>query len=369
MRLLLLPRLQAVHLAHLHGQHRHIGADDHAHGQAVARIGDESGPLACFVGWQLVFHEVEVLREVDEPIELFDRRSEARADAEGSKVFGLHSLGAHGNRAQGIAVDPEADTLLDAQLLVHLEAWGRANGLDQHITSNLSALLCVQVAFGQPLHVILYDLHEPIPPCEEVDICHTEDGLLLEVSEGPVLVSGDRVASPDIEPYEVVHLLEALTQDVPGNGPGQVAHQPRDHLHAAEIPRAAHHPNLLATMLDQGTHVLDGERPVSIQHRHLLPCLFVVHLVEGAVLNVAAEIFLAGDVDGVGNVQEAGPGKHSGADLHPAITGRIIGRDVLAGVRPILDWFHLLHQQVEHGMLVQPVLPGRLSYHRHDLVL
>mmetsp|Transcript_48169 Transcript_48169/g.148681 ORF Transcript_48169/g.148681 Transcript_48169/m.148681 type:complete len:547 (+) Transcript_48169:382-2022(+) len=366
-RLPLFPGLERVCLAHFGGQSREVRAQRHAHGQPVRGLRHVGRPLARLVFGQLVVDGPPILWPIEEPVAHLDAGRKAGPHAEGAKVLGLHALGPELDEPLRVAVDPGADDLLDAKLLVDLEARFRTDSLDEDLCVDLLAFFRVDALVAYALDLVHDASHQVVVAREEVDVGDTKDGLLRDLGEGPLGVRVHSVRTPDVEAHEIVHLREGIQQDRRGHRRLLAPHQPRGALRPAEVPGAAEHVALLAPVLDERPHVLDGERAVAVERADLACAQVVVDLVEGAVLQVAAELVLPGEVDHVGEVQEAGPGADEAHHHHAAVplllvAPKLVGRHVLHGVRPVLG-HELLHLAVEHAVLVEVVLPGVLPHH------
>mmetsp|Transcript_79864 Transcript_79864/g.209720 ORF Transcript_79864/g.209720 Transcript_79864/m.209720 type:complete len:227 (+) Transcript_79864:882-1562(+) len=173
---------------------------------------------------------------------------------------------------------------------------------------------------------------------------------------------------PHVEADEVVHLLEGLQHDRGRHVLLHVADEPGRDLRAAEVPRAAHDVDLGCLLLHQRADVLDGEGPVAVDDARLALALRVVGPVEGAVLDVAAEVVFAVELHLVELVEEARPDVHRAGDEEAAVVLAVVGRHVLHGVVPLLRR-GLLDRRVEHRVLVQAVLLCALAHHHEDLML
>mmetsp|Transcript_28947 Transcript_28947/g.65647 ORF Transcript_28947/g.65647 Transcript_28947/m.65647 type:complete len:689 (-) Transcript_28947:2-2068(-) len=371
-RLPLLPRLEPVRLPHLGAESWDVATERHAHGQSVGRGNHIGRPDVRLVPGQLVVDQPPVLRVVQEPIALLDRGSEAWPNAEGAEVLGLHALRPQVDEPQGVAVDPSADNLLDAQLLVNLEAGLRANGLDEHLGVHLLTLLGVDALVADPLHLVDYALHDAIVAGEEVDVRHAENRLLRNLREGSLGVRVHRVRIPDVKADEVVHLGKRLQQHRRRNRSWLTPNKPGGHLRPAEIPGSADHVAFLTPVLNKGSHVLDGEGTMAVESAHPVYTQVVIDLVERAVLHVASELVLPWELNHVGQVQETGPSAHEADHHHAAISvllvlPELVRGNVLHGVGPVLrgELFHLV---VEQGVLVQPMFPGVLPHHVQERV-
>mmetsp|Transcript_79610 Transcript_79610/g.225373 ORF Transcript_79610/g.225373 Transcript_79610/m.225373 type:complete len:455 (-) Transcript_79610:84-1448(-) len=258
--------------------------------------------------------------------------------------------------------------LLDAQDLVDLEARDGPDGLDETLGLDLLALLRVRAQTGQSLDLVDDALHQPVVACQEVDVGDAEHGLLRDVRERVVRVRLNGVGRPDVEVDEVVHLLEALQQDIPGDGEVALADHPRHDFHAAEVPLAAHDDNLFDSMLDQGTDIFYCERAMAVEDNDLTFRLGVVDSAVRGVLDVSIEDIFPRKLERPQVVQVPGPcHDRGGHEQLPGVVGvrRQGCQRVVGEARQDLD---LLHRQVEHGLLVQPVLRGLVSEHPEQLV-
>mmetsp|Transcript_23048 Transcript_23048/g.62829 ORF Transcript_23048/g.62829 Transcript_23048/m.62829 type:complete len:450 (-) Transcript_23048:455-1804(-) len=364
MRLLLLLGLLSVHERRLLVEHGQAGVDGHEHRQEVGGIRDVTGPVVGLPPRQLRLDGGPVLGVVDEPAHELRGGREAGARAEGAEVARLHEHAVAADGPQGVAVGPDAHHLLEAEVLVDLEARGSPDRLQNDLDVELPHLLGVRHMVGEALDLIDDNLHQAIVAGEEVDIGDAEDGLLRDLREAarPVRLHGER--PPDVEADEVVHQLEAVQHDRTRNGELGLAHHPRHDLHAAHVPLAADYEDLLAAVLHDRPHVLDRESAMAVDDALLPLALLVVDLVKGASLYVPTKVILAREVELVGLDEVPRPREHRAHQHDAAVAIGLIHGHVLNGVVGPSPRLHALHGGVEHHLLVQPVLACALPEHQ-----
>mmetsp|Transcript_125170 Transcript_125170/g.279713 ORF Transcript_125170/g.279713 Transcript_125170/m.279713 type:complete len:202 (+) Transcript_125170:674-1279(+) len=196
---------------------------------------------------------------------------------------------------------------------------------------------------GHTLDLVDHNLHQTVVAREEVHVCDAKDGLLRDVGEGALGIRLHRMGRPHVEANEIVDHLEGIEHDIPGDGDLALASHPRNHFHAAQIPLAAHDHDLLARVLDKSAHILDRERPMPVQDDILAGSHCVVDLAVGAVLDVAPEGILAGEIDFPACAKVPGPRNHRARHMDLAcVVG--VRRHRLQGILSEgIQHLHLLH--------------------------
>mmetsp|Transcript_20115 Transcript_20115/g.47092 ORF Transcript_20115/g.47092 Transcript_20115/m.47092 type:complete len:542 (-) Transcript_20115:235-1860(-) len=362
MRVVLFSCFDLVHLVALLCQHWQSGVQAHEDRQAVGSVRDIARPHTRFVRGQLVLDCPPVVRVLTEVVEDLDHGCETWPNAETSKVFSLDTLRSSLDGAPRVAVDPVANQLFEAVLLVHPETRPGANGLDEDLGVNLLAIFRVNSLVSQALQFIHNALHQLVVPSQEVNVGNAKNGLLLYGREAALTVLLHRIASPNVIAYQVVHPLEGVQEHQRRQGPCQGPHQPRRHLGAAKVTRTAQHPALLAAVLAKRPDILDGECPVAVQHADLLHRHVVVDVVEGAVLNVAAKVLLAGEVCSVRFVEETRPSAHVTCEHDVRVTLVLIHWHVLDSIVSSLG-YNPFYVGIEPHVVIEAVRFRSLAHH------
>mmetsp|Transcript_98220 Transcript_98220/g.210638 ORF Transcript_98220/g.210638 Transcript_98220/m.210638 type:complete len:206 (+) Transcript_98220:326-943(+) len=152
-------RLELVHLAQLSAEPRNGTNDSHcAQDVSAGKLVRTRLTLLAHLHRKRIFDHIPSLRVLNEPMVGLDLTCISRSQAETSIVPRLDTIGASKSGAQWVAVDPEADQLLQANAIIEIRVAGAAQALQDHAALDIPALLRVDALGAQFIDLVFNDL-------------------------------------------------------------------------------------------------------------------------------------------------------------------------------------------------------------------